>query len=235
MRYQQLIFDVDDTLISLASTESFALQSLFNAHNWRLSNNLRRQYYAYNQSLWRKLEQGELTYQELSEQCFRVFLKENLDIDVDGQKTMDEYRSYFGEAHQLLPGVEDTLRFAKSEGYKLAVLSNGEQFMQTHRLKLAGIYDYFDLIVTSEEAGYQKPDERIFDYFFSRSGISPDKTLFFGDGLQSDILGAERYGFGSVWYNHHHCKNTLNLHPLFEVENYPQFVKLMQADFKKKY
>lgn len=73
MRYQQLIFDVDDTLISLASTESFALQSLFNAHNWRLSNNLRRQYHAYNQSLWRKLEQGELTYQELSEQCFRVF------------------------------------------------------------------------------------------------------------------------------------------------------------------
>lgn len=48
---------------------------------------------------------------------FSSLLKENLDIDVDGQKTMDEYRSYFGEAHQLLPGVEDTLRFAKSEGY----------------------------------------------------------------------------------------------------------------------
>ncbi len=30
-------------------------------------------------------------------------------------------------------------------------------------------------------------------------------------------------------------KNTLNLHPIFEVETYPELVKLMQNDFEKKY
>lgn len=141
----------------------------------------------------------------------------------------------FGEAHQLLPGVEDTLIFAKKQGYKLTVLSNGEKFMQNHRLELAGVKKYFDLIVTSEEAHYSKPNPHAFDYFFSRTEIGPSETVFFGDGLQSDILGAEKYGFDSIWYNHRHRKNTLNLHPKFVVETYPELVKLMQNDFEKKY
>ena len=235
LRYQQIIFDVDDTIIDFAATEDFALHSLFNVHHWQLTPELQRQYHAYNQGLWRELEQGEITYEELSEMTFHDFIKEHFGLEIDGQKMMNEYRSYFGEAHQLLPGVEDTLKFAKKQGYKLTVLSNGEKFMQNHRLELAGVKKYFDLIVTSEEAHYSKPNVHAFDYFFSRTEIGPNDTVFFGDGLQSDILGAERYGFDSIWYNHRHRKNTLNLHPKFEVENYPEFVKLMQNDFGKKY
>ena len=235
MRYKQIIFDVDDTIIDFAATEDFALHSLFNAHHWPLSAELQRQYHSYNQGLWRRLEQGELTYEELSEMTFHDFILDHFGIEIDGKKAMDEYRSYFGEAHQLLPGVEDTLIFAKKQGYKLTVLSNGEKFMQNHRLELAGVKKYFDLIVTSEEAHYSKPNPHAFDYFFSRTEIGPGETVFFGDGLQSDILGAEKYGFDSIWYNHCHRKNTLNLHPKFVVETYPELVKLMQNDFEKKY
>lgn len=32
---------------------------------------------------------------------------------------MNEYRSYFLQAHQLLPGVEDTLKFAKKPGIQV--------------------------------------------------------------------------------------------------------------------
>lgn len=235
MHYKQIIFDVDDTIIDFAATEDFALHSLFNAHHWPLSAELQRQYHSYNQGLWRQLEQGELTYEELSEMTFHDFILDHFGIEIDGKKAMDEYRSYFGEAHQLLPGVEDTLIFAKKQGYKLTVLSNGEKFMQNHRLELAGVKKYFDLIVTSEEAHYSKPNPHAFDYFFSRTEIGPSETAFFGDGLQSDILGAEKYGFDSIWYNHRHRKNTLHLHPKFVVETYPELVKLMQNDFEKKY
>lgn len=235
MRYRQIIFDVDDTLIDFAATESFAFNSLFKAHHWPVSAELQRQYHAYNQGLWRKLEQGQLNYEQLTRTCFHVFLKKHLQLEVDGQQVMNEYRSYFGEAHHLLPGVKDTLKFAKRKGYKLTILSNGEKFMQRHRLQLAGILSYFDLVVTSEEAHYQKPNPHAFDYFFSRTEIGPSQTIFFGDGLQSDILGATQYGFDSIWYNHRHRKNTLHLHPLFEVDNYAQLVQLIQNDFQKKY
>ena len=49
--------------------------------------------------------------------------------------------------------------------------------MQRHRLELAGIKDYFDLIVTSEEAHYSKPNPHAFDYFFSRTEIGPNETF----------------------------------------------------------
>ena len=235
MQYKQIIFDVDDTLIDFAATENYALRSLFNRHHWELNADLQKQYHSYNQGLWRQLEQGKLTYEDLSEMTFHDFIKEHFGLEIDGKKTMDEYRSYFGQAHKLLPGVEDTLKFAKKAGYKLTVLSNGEKFMQNHRLELAGIKDYFDLIVTSEEAHYSKPDEHAFNYFFSRTEIGPNETVFFGDGLQSDILGAEKYGFDSIWYNHRHRRNILNLHPLFEPDNYAQFVKIMQNNFEKAY
>ena len=235
MQYKQIIFDVDDTLIDFAATENYALRSLFNRHHWELNADLQKQYHSYNQGLWRQLEQGKLTYEDLREMTFHDFIKEHFGLEIDGKKTMDEYRSYFGQAHKLLPGVEDTLKFAKKAGYKLTVLSNGEKFMQNHRLELAGIKDYFDLIVTSEEAHYSKPDEHAFNYFFSRTEIGPNETVFFGDGLQSDILGAEKYGFDSIWYNHRHRRNILNLHPLFEVDNYAQFVKIMQNNFEKAY
>lgn len=234
MRYKQIIFDVDDTIIDFAATENFALRSLFNAHHWPLSSELQRQYHSYNQSLWRRLEQGELNYDQLSEMTFHDFIKDHFDLEIDGLKIMDEYRSYFGQAHQLLPGVEDTLKFAKKQGYKLTVLSNGEKFMQNHRLELAGVKKYFDLIVTSQEAHYSKPNPHAFDYFFSRTQIGPNETIFFGDGLQSDILGAERYGFDSIWFNHRHRKNTLHLHPQFEVQTYPELVELIQNNFQKK-
>lgn len=235
MKYKQLIFDVDDTLIDFAATEDSSLHALFKSHKLPLSSDLQKQYHTYNQGLWRRLELGEITYEELSEMTFHDFIKEHFGLEVDGNEWMNEYRSYFGEAHQLLPGVEDTLKFAKKQGYKLTVLSNGEKFMQRHRLELAGIKDYFDLIVTSEEAHYSKPNPHAFDYFFSRTEIGPNETLFFGDGLQSDILGAEKYGFDSIWYNHRHRKDNIGLHPLFEVKTYPEFVKLMQNDFKKAY
>ncbi|MDF7682492.1 YjjG family noncanonical pyrimidine nucleotidase [Lactobacillus sp. ESL0679] len=228
MKYQQIIFDVDDTLIDSAATENFALHHLFAAHHWQLTPKLQQTYHKYNQGLWRQLELGEITYEELSQITFSHFLKANLGLEVDGLKIMNEYRSYFGEAHQLLPGVEHTLKLARKLGYQLTVLSNGERLMQNHRLELAGIKDYFNLIVTSQEAKVSKPDKRIFDYFFAQTKVAPNKTIFFGDGLQSDILGAEKYGFASIWYNHRHRANTLNLHPIFEVDTYQDFDTLLQ-------
>lgn len=234
MHFKQIIFDVDDTLIDFDSTENFALHSLFSAHHWHLTAELQRRYNTYNQGLWRQLERGKITYNQLSEMVFSNFIRDNLNIEVDGNAIMNEYRSYFSETHKLLPGVKNTLDFAKKSGYKLTILSNGETYMQSHRLELAKIKDYFSLIVTSEEAGFSKPDPRIFDYFFGLTEISADETIFFGDGLQSDILGAKNYGFDCIWYNHRHRKNTLNLQPLVEVTTYPQLVKILKTNLSQR-
>ena len=129
MHFKQIIFDVDDTLIDFADTENFALHSLFNAHHWELTDEIQRQYHSYNQGLWRELENGTITYQELSEAVFHNFLKNTFNIEVNGLAVMNEYRSYFSRAYKLLPGVKDTLRFAQKQHFELTILTNGETFM----------------------------------------------------------------------------------------------------------
>ncbi|MDO4912777.1 MAG: YjjG family noncanonical pyrimidine nucleotidase [Lactobacillus sp.] len=233
MRYKQIIFDVDDTLIDFPKTEDYSLNKLFNSHGLTLTKDLKKKYHTWNQGMWRKLEKGEITPQQLNRDTFRIFFKDNFGMKVDGEEVTNEYREYFSQCHELLPGVKDTLIYAKRMGYELSVLSNGDTKIQEKRLSDAGILNYFDLIVTSEDAGVSKPDKRIFDYFFDHSDASAKDTLFFGDGLMSDILGAERYGFDSIWYNVRHRKDTIGLHPLFEVDTYEEFVKLMQKDFQK--
>ena len=74
MKYKQIIFDVDDTIIDFAATEDFALNSLFDKNHWQLTADLQKQYHAYNQGLWRDLEQGKLTYEQLSEMTFHDFI-----------------------------------------------------------------------------------------------------------------------------------------------------------------
>lgn len=231
MKYKQIIVDVDDTLLDTPDTVQQALNYLFKAHGWDLTDDFKKEFHSYNQGLWRQLEKGELTYDQLRAVLFPSLIKKYYGEDIDGLAVADEFHGYFHDGHKLLPGAKDTLIYAKKLGYSLAVLSNGEQFGQERRLKLAGIHDYFDLIVTSELAGCQKPDPEIFDFFFSQSDYSPSETVFFGDGLSSDILGAAGYGFDSVWYNHRHRKNTLHVHPLFEVDNYAQFQRILQKDF----
>jgi HAD hydrolase, TIGR02254 family len=223
--YKQIIFDIDDTIIDFDNTEYVALNSLFKFHGWNITPEIRKNYHAYNQGLWRLHEQGKLTYEELSEICFRDFIKREYDIDVNGKQVMAEYRHYFGNTHKLIPGAKEALQYFKNQGYYLAALSNGETFMQKKRLKLANVAQYFDLIITSQEAQASKPNPAIFDYFFSRSKVSVNQSLLFGDGLSSDILGATNYGLDCVWFNHCHRKNLLRLTPLLEVDTYSDFIK----------
>lgn len=48
LKYQQIIFDVDDTLIDSAATENFSLHQLFAAHHWQLTPALQQNYHRYN-------------------------------------------------------------------------------------------------------------------------------------------------------------------------------------------
>jgi putative hydrolase of the HAD superfamily len=68
-------------------------------------------------------------------------------------------------------------------------------------LRSCGLYDYFDTIILSEDAGYNKPAPEYFDYALRQSGASRETTLMIGDNFQTDILGAKRAGLRVAYFN----------------------------------
>ena len=77
---------------------------------------LQRQYHAYNQGLWRRLEQGELTYEQLSEMTFHDFIKDHFNLG-------SEYGLY-SFRHTFITKLYRNLRENKSPHETKGILMN---------------------------------------------------------------------------------------------------------------
>jgi putative hydrolase of the HAD superfamily len=85
----------------------------------------------------------------------------------------------------------------KALGLKLAVVSNGPDTV-VQLLSQAGLLPFFDAVITSQTAGIEKPDPRIFALALGRLNVSPGDALFAGDLYEVDVLGARSAGMAAV-------------------------------------
>jgi FMN phosphatase YigB (HAD superfamily) len=84
--------------------------------------------------------------------------------------------------------------------FKIAIVTN--QTLDSQLLKLANLDpdgSLIDVFVTSEEAGAEKPDPRIFQLALARLGFSEKEVIMIGDDWDADIGGAAQLGIQSVY------------------------------------
>lgn len=85
----------------------------------------------------------------------------------------------------------------KKRGLKLGVVTDGNPVKQWDKIIRLGIDSLLDVVVTSEEVGYEKPHPAIYLEATSRLGVDPRETIMVGDRLK-DVVGAKRIGMISV-------------------------------------
>jgi putative hydrolase of the HAD superfamily len=99
-----------------------------------------------------------------------------------------------------MPGVHETLRQLRADGYRLAIISNASDDGNVQRLiDNANLRGYFDPIIVSAAVGIRKPNPRIFDWALKPWGLQPDECVMIGDTLGADILGAQLAGLRHIW------------------------------------
>ena len=98
---------------------------------------------------------------------------------------------------QPWPGVRATLEQLRGR-YKLAVVTNCSEALG-HRA--AGLAGAFDVVVTSERAGFYKPDPRPYELALEEMGVRAEQALFVA-GSAFDIAGASAVGMPVWWHNH---------------------------------
>ncbi|MEC9415958.1 MAG: HAD family hydrolase [Pseudomonadota bacterium] len=79
---------------------------------------------------------------------------------------------------------------------KIIALTNGNA-----NLEMIGINHLFHDAVYAADAGYPKPDVRIFNEAIRRSGARIENILHVGDHPENDIVGAANAGLRTVWMN----------------------------------
>lgn len=125
-------------------------------------------------------------------------------MDVDGElleKIDRDFREGFRSSRNVVEGAEDLLRFCRSRGIKVAVVTNGEQSMQEAVLKKFSLDSYVDYLVTPASSSEIKPSRDIFERALSLTGSRPGRTLMIGDTYHHDIVGALNSGIIPVWLN----------------------------------
>ncbi len=85
----------------------------------------------------------------------------------------------------------------KERGLILGVISNIDRDLVPVCQEL-GLAPYLDLIITSRDTGYEKPDPRIFQAALQHTGTEGSETIYVGDHHAIDVLAAEQAGMQGV-------------------------------------
>lgn len=99
-------------------------------------------------------------------------------------------------SYTLYSDTLPALEFAREQGWKLIVLSNNypELAAVCHDL---GLHDYFDMVLTSANLGFEKPSPRLFAAAQNLAGL-PEEKWMVGDNPTADAAGPAALGFRTI-------------------------------------
>ncbi len=101
---------------------------------------------------------------------------------------------------RIIEGVFEILETMRKDGYRIAMIANGDSAGARNIIAACGLEDYFDVVVISEEVGIEKPDKQVFQVALDKLGVEAGNAVMVGNRIDADILGANRIGMKSVWF-----------------------------------
>ena len=117
-------------------------------------------------------------------------------------------------------GHRELLDDLRQAGVKTAVCTDMLADMQMEKLEHLGLADSVDFLVSSEEAGMDKPGAPIFWLALHKCGCTANSAVMVGDNFLHDVQGALDLGIGGVWLNWDGRPTPVETRPYFEAESF---------------
>ena len=94
----------------------------------------------------------------------------------------------------------EMLKEIRKRGIRMGIISNTGSFTQVYNsLDKYGLRDYFEKVALSSAYGIRKPHGFLFRDIINQMGCEEGKTLYVGDTVSRDVVGAKNAGlFGSI-------------------------------------
>ncbi len=97
----------------------------------------------------------------------------------------------------LFDDVLPALTGLKGRGLILGLISNIDRDI-TSMLDDLGLAALLQVVVTSQDTGFNKPSPEIFQEAVRRAGIQAQEAIYVGDQYQVDVIGANRVGMKGI-------------------------------------
>lgn len=205
-KYTTLFFDLDHTLWDFEANSKEALTDIY--YNFNLAekgivsfNEFLRAYYKINDRMWEQYRKDEISKEELrNDRFYNALMAFKIEDRKLANDIGDDYVKTSPYKTNLFDGCHEVLTELKTR-YNLHIITNGFEEVQHIKLQQSNLTQYFGVVITSENAGYKKPEKGIFEYTLNKVGVNKEESLMIGDGIDTDIAGAIDFGMDSVFFN----------------------------------
>ncbi len=200
-RYDIVLLDADMTLFDFDRSEQMALNRTLLRHGLTCTDEVAATYARINHALWDAFARGELDQDFITVERFAA-LARVYGVKWDPRRVNYDYQHALGEEGYLLPGAWDFCTRLKEGGLTLAIATNGLPAAQRGRYERTGMSRLIPHLFISMELGAAKPQPEFFDRVCTALSVTDrSRVLMVGDSLATDILGGNRAGIDTIWYN----------------------------------
>ena len=223
---KRILMDLDETIFDFKACERQALTATLANFGITVSDEDIRDYSRINDQMWKLLEKGEITREELKVRRFFLFLTRYPDPP-SADAFAEGYMSALSSTSALIDGAWDLLK-ELSKKYDLYAVTNGYVRTQMGRIAASGIGVFFKEIFISESVGVSKPKRGFFEYCAARiPDFSLKDSVLFGDSPTSDIAGGNAFGLFTIRYNPHGAPNPPDAVPNREIRSLSELPALL--------
>ncbi|HBC03499.1 MAG: noncanonical pyrimidine nucleotidase, YjjG family [Aequorivita sp.] len=219
-----VFFDLDHTLWDFDKNSGLAFERVFKKHKIELPLvDFLKVYEPINLDYWKKYREDRVSKEQLRRgRLTETFASFQLKLPL---KTIDSVAHCYIEElpvdNHLFIGAVDILDYL-SQTYKLHIITNGFEEVQHLKLQNSGIKKYFNTITTSEEVGLKKPHPVIFETALMKASVASKKSVMIGDSLEADIIGAQKAGMYTLFFNY---RNEIATAPHFAISELSEIKK----------
>ena len=159
--------------------------------------------------------------------------KYNLNVDAETfYKDRNIIKNKLLNKAKIKPYVLKTLKELKRKQYILVLAtssSNNEIEIYKTNKNIRNIFDYFDLIITSNDVKNKKPNPEIYELILKKLRLPKKKFLVFEDSYMG-LLCAKNIKIEKVFINNKYSKrdyNIINRITEYKLDNYKELYKLI--------
>ncbi len=196
-----VFFDLDNTLYDYNAPHKLALKEVYKVLRRRINLSKNRFMKLYDLS---KTEiQMELSGTASAHNRVLYFqrLIEKTHNSVEPKIILNLYDTYWGtflKKMKLAKGVTSLIKEIRRRGIKTAIVSDLTTNIQLRKMQRLKIGNFIDVLVTSEEAGSEKPHSIMFLLALKKLDMLPRDAIMVGDNIITDIEGANAVNIDTV-------------------------------------
>lgn len=199
-RYKGILLDIDNTLYDYENCHTYAMEKCIELMKFKFQvdkSEFIESFLISRKKIHQRLKNTAASHNRLLyfQGVFEILGINSLNHSLE---LYNCYWDNFIEKIEPFEGIHPI--FQKYDG-KICFVTDLTAHIQFRKLRKLKLNNTNNFMVTSEEAGVEKPNKEIFHLALKKLNLRIDEVCMIGDNFEKDIIGASNLNMDTIWIN----------------------------------